>query len=338
MPNALPLSAASRRPSAPLRKRSSSLLLALAAQAALLALTLVVIVKQDEPADPPVFEGEREVEAAGDPRQRERKLRELRQRVSKPRSFQRLAVENPFSSDLPALPALPRDAFDIDAADTSLFEDANAALAASGLASLGGSLSSKASATEFFGLRDSGERIAIIVNTSASVVRKARSRGVSIEQIQEQVAELVEGLGSGTLFGIVQFSQGARSFAEHAAPALKKNKDLAGAWVREELRGNPKIESEQWLGHEAGFHLAMALRPEVIYLVTDGALNKRERRSSGYAYPVISYDALIASIEREMRDNAARPRIHVVGFELGEEERAGLLRLTRRFGGTLREF
>src|SRR5690606_3183234 len=139
-------------------------------------------------------------------------------------------------------------------------------LAGAGLASLAGSVSGKASAAEFFGLRDSGERIVILVNTSASVVRKAQKRGVSIDQLHDQVVGLVEGLGSGTLFGIVQFSQGARAFSDWVAPALKRNKALAAEWAREELRGNPKIESEAQLGHEAGFHLAMALRPDVIFL------------------------------------------------------------------------
>src|SRR5690606_29200979 len=125
--------------------------------------------------------------------------RDLRQRVSKPRALQRLAVERPFSSELSALPALPTDAFGIGDSDTALFDEAGAGLAGAGLASLAGSVSGKASAAEFFGLRDSGERIVILVNTSASVVRKAQKRGVSIDQLHDQVVGLVEGLGSGTL-------------------------------------------------------------------------------------------------------------------------------------------
>ena len=92
------------------------------------------------------------------------------------------------------------------------------------------------------------------------------------------------------------------------------------------------------LGHEAGLQLAVEMEPDLIFLVTDGVLNKRVRSDGSYKYPEIPYEILIGTIERELRRLVARTRINAIGFELAEKDRRGLDRLTRRFGGTLREF
>ena len=149
---------------------------------------------------------------------------------------------------------------------------------------------------------------------------------------------MIDGLDSGTLFGIVQFRQGGRRFAPQLAPAIQGNKEAATLWTESELRGNPKVDEQELLGHEAGLQLAVEMEPDLIFLVTDGVLNKRVRSGGSYKYPEIPYEILIGTIERELRRLGARTRIHAIGFELAEKDWRGLDRLTRRFGGTLREF
>lgn len=322
------------------RSSRSTLLWAVALQVAILSVTALVVVKQDAPEAPPVFSGERvvsvEQEEATRPRER---VRELNRRMAKPRSFQPLAVEAAFQTDAPALPALPETDFDVSEIEESLLAQ-QGRFSEESLANWAASLGSGASAAEFFGVKDSGRRIVIVVNTSASVVRKASKRGVSIEEIQAEAAKLVQGLEGGTVFGIVQFSQGVRSFSEFLAPALAKNKNAAAKWIGDELRGNPPVVAEaRWLGHEAALAAALELRPDLIFLVTDGSLNRRTPKAGGgYTYPQISYSELLSFVDRQVLDTGARPRLHVVGFELGEEERDGLQRLASRFKGTLREF
>ena len=297
------------------------------------------MVKRDPPPETPAFKGTIGVSTDRvETTKRQSRARELRRRMSRPRSFQRLVVEGAFDSALPAAPALPTDAFDLSDTDDAFLDVGGSALGASGLAELTRGITGKESAAEFFGVRASGRRIVIVVNTSASVVRKAARRGVSIDRIQDEAAKVIDGLEGGSSFGIVQFSQGSRSFASQLAPALRRNKSAADDWIHESLRGNPPIRDETFLGHEAAFHEAMRLRPDLIFLVTDGVLNRRERSSNGYAYPTISFDQLANAIDREMRENGVNPRLHVIGFELGDAERDGLTSLTRRYGGTLREF
>ncbi len=307
-------------------------------QVAVLLVSVFVIVREDVVVEPPTFSGERTVTVARPEEKRMDRLRELTRRMSKPRSFQRLAVEREFQSDLPAIPALPQEALDLDSVEESFLSDAHASLSGSGLMELASSMSGRESAAEFFGVKDSGCRIVIVVNTSASVVRKAAARGVSIEQLQEEAIRLVEGLEGGTLFGVVQFSQGTKLFSEYMVPALVKNKRQVGEWIRSELKGNPKISDAALVGHEAALAKAMELQPDLIFLVTDGSLNRRTAKAEGgYSYPKISFAQLLSFADRRVLETGAKPRLHVVGFELGEVEREGLSRLAKRFGGTLRE-
>lgn len=323
---------------APRSRGRSTLLIALAAQVAVLLLTVFVMVEREEVVDPPAFSGERVVEVERPEEKRLDRVRELSRRMSKPRSFQTLAVEQSFRNELPEVPALPEASLDFDSVENAFLEEARSSLLGGALDSLRGDLVGRASSAEFFGVKDSGRRIVIVVNTSASVVRKAAAKGVSIEQLQEEALRLVEGLEAGTLFGLVQFSQGTKVFSEQLAPALVRNKRMLGAWVKEELRGNPKIQQGELLGHEAALATAMRWQPDLVFLVTDGSLNRRQARAGGgYAYPKISFDELLRFADRQVLETGAQPRLHVIGFELGAEERAGLSRLAKRFKGSLRE-
>lgn len=322
----------------PRSRNRTTLLIALAAQVAVLLISVFVMVERDVVVEPPAFSGERVVEAARPEEKRLDRVRELSRRMSKPRSFQPLAVERAFRNELAEVPALPEGALDFEGVESSFLEEARTSLMKGALADVGRALGGQASAAEFFGVKDSGKRIVVVVNTSASVVRKAKSRGVSVEKLQEEAARLVDGLGSGTLFGLVQFSQGTKVFSDQLAPALVSNKRMLRDWIGRELRGNPKVGDAELLGHEAALAVALRWQPDLVFLVTDGSLNRRTAKAGGgYSYPRISFEELFRFAERQVLKSGAKPRMHVVGFELGEEERAGLERLAKRFGGTLRE-
>ncbi|OUW15637.1 MAG: hypothetical protein CBD18_08565 [Opitutales bacterium TMED158] len=316
----------------------SALFIALIIQGAFLAVTVFIIVLDTPESEPPRFEGKASMAVEKDDFREKQQRDRFLKRMKRLDPMQRLSVESALPSDLPPLPDLPVESFELQGDAAELMEDASAMLEQAGLFDSARRVAGETSAAAFFGVQDSGKRIAIVVNTSASVVRKARNKGVSIEEIHEEVVELIDGLDSGTLFGIVQFSQGARRFAPQMAPAIRRNKEEATRWTREELRGNPKVENERLLGHEAGLYFALEMVPDLIFLVTDGVLNKRVRSGSSYQYPEIPYEILIGAIDGQARKAGIRVRIHAIGFELKDKDRRGLERLTRRFGGTLREF
>jgi hypothetical protein len=128
-------------------------------------------------------------------------------------------------------------------------------------------------------------------------------------------------------------------FSEFLVPAISKNKESVSTWVRGYLKGNPPVDSEStYFGHEAAFEAAFKLEPDVVFLVTDGVLNRRTVSGGKTRYPVISYQTLDRSIERLGRDVFKRPRVHVIGFEMAASDSENMRKLTRKSGGQIREF
>ena len=170
-------------------------------------------------------------------------------------------------------------------------------------------------------------------------MRKGRNKGYTDERIQQEVIRLIEGLDPGTRFGLIQFSQGVRSFASFLVPATAANRAAAAGWIPENLRGNPPIGPDQaWFGHEAAFQAALALQPDILFLVTDGVLNRRTGSSGHWSYPEIPFPVFETTLERFEGELPEPPRIHVIGFEMKTEDAAHMRSLARSRGGQVREF
>ena len=250
--------------------------------------------------------------------------------------LERVRVDLPLPEG-PVLPAYAPGAPSETASADLLSGLAQGFLDQAGFAGLS-SASTAGGAASFFGVEDTGDRIVLIVNTSASVLRRARARGVSIERIQSEVVSVVEGLDPRCEFGLVHFSQGVRLFAPRLAPATPANRKVFSDWVSASLRGNPPVrEGAPSTGHEAALEEALALEPDVIFLVTDGQLERRVGSPGAWTYPVIPTDEFLRSVRR-MKGGGRAVRLHIIGFELGVREREAMGRLARDFGGQVREF
>ncbi len=321
------------------RVRVDTLVYAILVQVGLLLLTVFIVVLRPTGTADPAFKGKPTLRLPQRELEHRVALAEFRQMASTPMQIERLSTSALVPDGLPPMPAVPRSAFNPLENAQFLTADTDALLAQAGLSGALDGIKSAASAAAFFGVEDSGERIVIVVNTSASVMRKARNKGITVERIQAEADDLIEGLDSGTRFGLVQFSQGVRRFASFLAPATASNRAAAAAWIPEHLRGNPPISADQDLfGHEAAFDAAFALQPDVIFLVTDGVLNRRTRVSGRTTYPVIPFETLLSTLSRLERDLPRRPRIHVIGFEMKAADAENMRRLARLYGGQVRSF
>lgn len=321
------------------RPAKRTIFYALATQTGLLLIAVFVIVLEPLFRSDPEFTARKTIYLPQKVLEQSVALSEFQQAASKPMLMDRLTTSALTPTDLPAMPTVPRsDATPLDPSEM-LAGDAQSLLAQSGLTGAIGGLKSRASVAAFFGVSDSAEKVAVVVNTSASVVRKARSRGVTIERIQSEMINLVRGLDSGTQFGIVQFSQGARTFADFLAPATAPNKDAVARWVPENLRGNPVAgASDAYFGHEAGLALAFALQPDVIFLLTDGQLDRRTVEGGRVTYPEIPYADFLRSVRAMQRRAGTDVRIHVIGFEMEKADAENMRRLAGAFKGQIREF
>ncbi|TVR48817.1 MAG: VWA domain-containing protein [Puniceicoccaceae bacterium] len=324
-----------RRP----RLSGATLLWALAAQGVLILATVFIVVLTPPSEPEPEFTARPGLQQPQRQLEHRTALAAFQQAATRPDRLERLTVDALLPDAPPPLPSLPRSEFNpLESADF-LARDAEALVARSGLADAIGQMDSAASAAAFFGIEDSGDCIVIIVNTSASVMRKARNRGVTIERIQEEVLTLLGSLDPRTQFAIVQFSQGVRTFADHPSPARAAAIEAAGEWIRTNLRGNPPVRGDPaHLGHEAGFEAAFAYDPDVVFLLTDGVLNRRTGSPGNYSYPEIPYSTFRSTLVRWQRERVRPARIHVIGFEMRADDAANMRRLTREFGGQVREF
>ncbi len=323
----------------PRRWRRDTLAYAIAVQAAILAVTVLVVVVRPGARDEPAFTAAPTILLPQKELEHRVALSEFQQAAAAPLQLEKLVSSALLPPDLPSLPTVPRTDFQPLEDSAFLARDAGALLANSGLGGPLGGVRGTASAAAFFGVEDGGERIVVVVNTSVSVRHRAARRGVPWERIQEEVTRLVDGLGGGTLFAIVQFSQGVRTFPEFLAPATAANRAAARAWIAGNLAGNPPVRADDaWSGHEAAFEAAFRLDPDVVFLVTDGVLDRREVRGGRVAYPLIAYESLEASLEAFRRPASREVRVHVVGFELSPRDAANMRRLARTYGGRVREF
>lgn len=321
------------------RLRAGTLLLACGVQAAILLIAVYIVVVRPALRSEPEFKGKATVYLPQRELEHRVAVAEFEQAVARPLPLERLTSSALAPPGLPALPVLQRT--DLAALEHSDFlsRDAQALLAQSGFAGAANGFKAAASAAAFFGVQDRGERLVIVVNTSVSVRNKAQRRGVSWDRIQEEVVGVIDRLEGGTVFGLVQFSQGVRMFTEFPVPATASNREAARIWVRENLRGNPPVApGQEWYGHEAAFEAAFRLDPDVIFLVTDGVLDRREEKRGRVSYPTITYGALASSVRSFAGQAARATRIHVVGFEMRPEEAENMRRLARDYRGQVREF
>ncbi len=321
------------------RLRAGTIVVAVTVQAAVLFLATYIIVAKPWQRTEPEFIAKKTIYLPQRELEHRVAVAEFAQAAAKPLPLEKLTTSALLPPDLPALPTVPRTDFNPLENTEFLARDAQALLAQSGLSGAMAGLKTAASTAAFFGVEDSGTRIVIIVNTSVSVRNKAQRRGVSWEKIQDEVCNVVDQLDAGTQFAIVQFSQAVRVFPEFLAPATATNRSVARTWVKANLRGNPPITDDMtWFGHEAAFEAAFRLEPDVIFLVTDGVLDRREVRDGRTSYPQISYDTLLGSIHSFQRGVARDAHINVIGFEMKPSDATHMRELAREYRGHVREF
>lgn len=336
-----PASDAGAPPDSPVRRRfrKDTLVYAVVVQAAVLLVAVSIVVIRPLIRSEPEFVASSVVHLPQRELEHRAAVAELQQMAGGVPPLDKLVTQALLPPELPALPAVPRTEFSMGEPADVLVRDAQAMLAQAGLSGSVSGLKNVASTAAFFGVEAEGERIAIVVNTSVSVRNKAQRRGVSWGRIQDEVTGVIDRLDGGTLFALVQFSQGVRVFPETLAPATAANREAMRTWVRENLRGNPPVDSSSdSFGHEAAFSAALALDPDVIFLVTDGVLDRRELKGGRVIYPQIPYSELISRVRDARRSSPRRLQVHVIGFEMKPSDAEGMRRLASEYGGQVRAF
>lgn len=227
--------------------------------------------------------------------------------------------------ELPKIPMdqmLPLDPSEIVAEQAAAMVGAAGADSGSGIGKNGDG--GTGSGVSFFGLQDTAKNVVILVDTSDTMFVRSlggKKHRFRFSEIKNETAKLIDGLNPGSKFNVVIYEGGAMAFAGENFAATDANKEAAAKWI-ESLSENPKasINTRPSQGPklmegagtrlDTGFRQAFQMRPDVIYLVTDGQVTS----PTGAIEPRV-IDREIRETLRDLQAQLPAPaRIHVVYY------------------------
>jgi len=159
-----------------------------------------------------------------------------------------------------------------------------------------GGLDSGESSITFFGIRGTGERIAIVVDVSSSMLEDERGGIRGFEAIKTEIKRLIKGMSPGTFFNIIMFSHDVDLFQPEMVLASKDNKQGAVTWIEpfnSESDGSlsgvmyfnykPSVVVESYRAMDGTTRIDLALTAaleqgaDTVFLLTDGAPRIRKQ-------------------------------------------------------------
>lgn len=316
------------------------LVFAFAAQGLVLVLAFFVVVMG------PVFQSEPDFSARKTVYLPQRELEhrmavaEFQQAAQSPLTLNKLTTSGLANHAVPPLPDLPKSDFQALSLDLPL-AGAHGLLGQSGLLNGLGGVASGVSSFSFFGLKEEATKVIICVDVSTSVKNKVEGAGYSMLQVKEAAREVVGRLNANTLFGFIQFARNYDTFRPYLVAATLDNKEAADAWLEREFRTDGRAASswrrEDPNGIQSVVRAAFSLdpQPDVIIILSDGAFWRTTSARAGERVP---WEALTREIEQYQSVLTRPVRLHFIGFQMRDNDKAAINRLVRRYGGRLQEF
>ena len=262
----------------------------------------------------------------------------------KPSFTDKLQSLRPGPLALPELPKVPMDQLlPLDPAE--ILADQVAALAgtdgagsgvAPGAAGSGGAAGIQ-SGFSFMGIESTGKRVLLIFDVSASVLNKARKRGISLERIKEETIALLEQLPINSRFGIIQFTQNFKAFREELVAATDANRSAAKEWIEGEwvatgsMQASAKVKRNP-RGVVGVFELGVRMSPDVIFLISDASFQWKE----GGGLSDVPWKEIGKIVKGPLQgDNGCV--LNFVGFEMKPDDKREMGSVVRATRGKMRE-
>lgn len=264
----------------------------------------------------------------------------------KPALDEKLASLRPTEFALPDLPTVPMDQM-LPLDPSSLVSDQVSSLVgAAGLGAGGegaGGTGGTNSGFSFFGIESTGRRIILMFDVSSSVVNKAEKSGIPLSEIKAKTLELINSFGASTSFTLVQFTRNYNFFQETLVPATDANKAAAKVWVDEEWteKGMLSAARKSVVSNPEGILTllakALALEPDVIFLISDGSFQMADPEGKNSFGVNVDPREIENVLKKAAASSGREVPINFIGFEMNDDARRALRRIFRRSGGTFRE-
>jgi hypothetical protein len=193
------------------------------------------------------------------------------------------------------------------------------------------------SSFSFMGIESTGKRILLIFDVSASVLNKARKRGVSLSKIKEETIALLHQLPINARFGIIQFTQNFKAFAEELIPATDLNRSKAKSWIEEEWVETGTMPASATVsknprGVVGVFELAVRMLPDVVFLISDASFQWKEDGTLSD----VPWKELQRVVKGPLQGKTGCV-LNFVGFEMKPDDKREISSIVRASGGKIRE-
>lgn len=307
--------------------------MALLIQAGLLFVAVFVVVLVPEFKSDPEFVARKKIYLPQKELEHKVALAEFQNAASSPMQMERIRSDAFLPDSMPALPDMPASEFNpIDRNPAALQSDA--LLGQSGVLGALQGLKTGSSSASLFGIEDSGQRILILFDNSASVWNKASKAGVSTARFVTELSTLIDGLNANTQFALVPFSRSVGSFRDYMIAGGARNKLAAKSWITEKVRSQQLTTQlpHEADGIEGALTVAFQMEPDVLFLISDADF-QRNLPTKGD----VPWDDVGRSLRRLTREYGIEPRIHFVGFQIEAEDAEAMEAITRRYKGQFRK-
>jgi len=207
---------------------------------------------------------------------------------------------------------------------------AGVAFGSSATTSLGGGGGGNGTAINFFGIRDISTSVVIMIDVSDSMFNRTgdadgrklvrHGRDQNFQAVRDQAIQLVQALTPATRFGIVRWSGGAYPWKPELAPATEENKQAAIEHIQKEIdykTAKPRPGERGGTRHDLALKEAFLLKPETIYMLTDG--NATESQAHGGLKPIPPQE-IYRVAEEGQKAMTKKAHLHVIYYVNGKEK------------------
>lgn len=319
--------------SAPRRPKLGPLALALLIQAGLLFLAVFVVVLVPEFKSDPEFVARKKIYLPQKDLEHRVALAEFQNAASSPMQLERISTQALLPESMPQLPDLPKSEFNpIDRNPAALQSDS--LLGQSGVLGALQGLQTGSSSASLFGIEDTGQRILILFDNSASVWNKASKAGVTTARFIRELSALIDGLNANTQFALVPFSRSIGSFRDYMISGGARNKRAAKAWITEKVRTQQLMTQlpHDVDGIQGALTVAFQMEPDVIFLISDADFQRNLVKAGD-----VPWDDVERTLRGLAREYGIEPRLHFIGFQVEKADAEAMEKITRRYKGKFRK-
>ena len=298
----------------------------------------IVVVARYFAEAPAEFKTTKDVRIPAKKREAKMNMSSLDAIAPKPTFSDKMQSSRPTAFSLPDIPNLPLDQM-LPLDPSQLISDQMASLSnveamgsGSGASSTGaGGFGDKG--MSFLGIQSSGQRILLLFDVSSSVTHKAAKAGVPLEKIQQETISLIGKLPITSKFGIIQFTQNYKPFSKELLPATDNNRAAAVNWVESEwVTKGSMSESSKVISNSQGLigvlDLATEMKPDVIFIISDGSFQWKAGGGSGtIPWPIV---------KKRIAENlckAGNCKVNFITFEAKTEDAREMRSISQRSGG-----